>query len=221
MTTKRTMDPSKPSSERRELARLVRRIQTLTLELQKPRPAPARPAPRRPRARRALPALRAARDRRHRQSFLCRRGRRRTRRRRGRDRICPHHTTSRYRPAHRASTASQAAVPARRADGMAMTGRDSRRGRWIATVSRITTSKHGGTTRRHATSYVKEVAMKTESNTQVHRWRAFAVLAVAYYKPIIDLTIGNIALPICSAGDGSSCWGWPSSRRRRSAPGSR
>jgi hypothetical protein len=34
MTTKRPMNPSEPSSERRELARLVRRIQTLTLELQ-------------------------------------------------------------------------------------------------------------------------------------------------------------------------------------------
>jgi hypothetical protein len=34
MTTKRAMNPSEPSSERRELARLVRRIQTLTLELQ-------------------------------------------------------------------------------------------------------------------------------------------------------------------------------------------
>src|SRR5919204_4324565 len=67
--------------------------------------------------------------------------------------------------------------------------------RWIGTVSRITTSKHGGTTRRHATSDVKEVAMKTESDTQVHRWRAFALLAVAYFMTIIDLTIVNVALP--------------------------
>ena len=37
--------------------------------------------------------------------------------------------------------------------------------------------------------------MKTESNTQVHRWRAFAVLAVAYFMTIIDLTIVNVALP--------------------------
>ena len=37
--------------------------------------------------------------------------------------------------------------------------------------------------------------MKTESNTGVHRWRAFAVLAVAYFMTIIDLTIVNVALP--------------------------
>jgi MFS family permease len=37
--------------------------------------------------------------------------------------------------------------------------------------------------------------MKTESNTEVHRWRAFAVLAVAYFMTIIDLTIVNVALP--------------------------
>ena len=35
--------------------------------------------------------------------------------------------------------------------------------------------------------------MKTESNTEVHRWRAFAVLAVAYFMTIIDLTIVNVA----------------------------
>jgi hypothetical protein len=34
MTTKRPMNPSEPNSERRELGRIVRRIQTLTLELQ-------------------------------------------------------------------------------------------------------------------------------------------------------------------------------------------
>src|SRR5213592_2606693 len=37
--------------------------------------------------------------------------------------------------------------------------------------------------------------MKTESTTEVHRWRAFAVLAVAYFMTIIDLTIVNVALP--------------------------
>jgi predicted nucleic acid-binding Zn-ribbon protein len=37
MPTKRTMNPPKPSNERHELARLVRRIQALTLELQEPR----------------------------------------------------------------------------------------------------------------------------------------------------------------------------------------
>jgi hypothetical protein len=34
MTTKPPMNPSEPSSERRELARIVRRIQALALELQ-------------------------------------------------------------------------------------------------------------------------------------------------------------------------------------------
>ena len=37
--------------------------------------------------------------------------------------------------------------------------------------------------------------MKTESNAEVHHWRAFAVLAVAYFMTIIDLTIVNVALP--------------------------
>src|SRR5881275_2951653 len=31
--------------------------------------------------------------------------------------------------------------------------------------------------------------------TSVHRWRAFAVLAVAYFMTIVDLTIVNVALP--------------------------
>src|SRR2546421_6361156 len=29
----------------------------------------------------------------------------------------------------------------------------------------------------------------------VHRWRAFAVLAVSYFRTIVDLTIVNVALP--------------------------
>jgi EmrB/QacA subfamily drug resistance transporter len=37
--------------------------------------------------------------------------------------------------------------------------------------------------------------MNTESRTQFHRWRAFAVLAVSYFMTIIDLTIVNVALP--------------------------
>jgi EmrB/QacA subfamily drug resistance transporter len=37
--------------------------------------------------------------------------------------------------------------------------------------------------------------MKTESNAEVHRWRAFAVLAVSYFMTIVDLTIVNVALP--------------------------
>jgi MFS family permease len=37
--------------------------------------------------------------------------------------------------------------------------------------------------------------MNRESKGQVHRWRAFAVLAVSYFMTIIDLTIVNVALP--------------------------
>jgi EmrB/QacA subfamily drug resistance transporter len=37
--------------------------------------------------------------------------------------------------------------------------------------------------------------MNTQSNTEVHRWRAFAVLAVSYFMTIVDLTIVNVALP--------------------------
>jgi EmrB/QacA subfamily drug resistance transporter len=37
--------------------------------------------------------------------------------------------------------------------------------------------------------------MTTESRVQIHRWRAFAVLAVSYFMTIIDLTIVNVALP--------------------------
>jgi MFS family permease len=31
--------------------------------------------------------------------------------------------------------------------------------------------------------------------TPIHRWRAFAVLAVAFFMTIVDLTIVNVALP--------------------------
>src|SRR5438105_15515141 len=37
--------------------------------------------------------------------------------------------------------------------------------------------------------------MITKSGPQVHRWRAFAVLAVAYFMTIVDLTIVNVSLP--------------------------
>jgi EmrB/QacA subfamily drug resistance transporter len=37
--------------------------------------------------------------------------------------------------------------------------------------------------------------MSTEPILQVHRWRAFAVLAVAFFMTIVDLTVVNIALP--------------------------
>ncbi len=36
--------------------------------------------------------------------------------------------------------------------------------------------------------------MDTE-RAQIHRWRAFAVLAVSYFMTIVDLTIVNVALP--------------------------
>src|ERR671936_401694 len=37
--------------------------------------------------------------------------------------------------------------------------------------------------------------MNTATNTEVHRWRAFALLAVSYFMTIVDLTIVNVALP--------------------------
>jgi EmrB/QacA subfamily drug resistance transporter len=37
--------------------------------------------------------------------------------------------------------------------------------------------------------------MNTQSVAQVHRWRAFAVLAVSYFMTIVDLTIVNVSLP--------------------------
>jgi EmrB/QacA subfamily drug resistance transporter len=37
--------------------------------------------------------------------------------------------------------------------------------------------------------------MSTKSTTEVRRWRAFALLAVAFFMTIIDLTIVNVALP--------------------------
>ena len=37
--------------------------------------------------------------------------------------------------------------------------------------------------------------MTTESVPQIHRWRAFAVLAVSFFMTIIDLAIVNTALP--------------------------
>src|SRR5260221_10376051 len=35
----------------------------------------------------------------------------------------------------------------------------------------------------------------TPASPIVHRWRAFAVLAVAYFMTVVDLTIVNVALP--------------------------
>ena len=37
--------------------------------------------------------------------------------------------------------------------------------------------------------------MTTQSIPQVHRWRAFAVLAVSFFMTVVDLTIVNVALP--------------------------
>jgi predicted MFS family arabinose efflux permease len=39
----------------------------------------------------------------------------------------------------------------------------------------------------------KEAETSTEST--IHRWRAFAVLAVAFFMTTADLTIVNVALP--------------------------
>src|SRR5262249_12140680 len=41
----------------------------------------------------------------------------------------------------------------------------------------------------------KKEAMNTESVPQVHRWRAFALLVVAFFMTIVDLTIINVSLP--------------------------
>src|SRR2546425_7442084 len=37
--------------------------------------------------------------------------------------------------------------------------------------------------------------MTTEPVPQIHRWRAFAVLAVSFFMTIVDLAIVNVALP--------------------------
>jgi len=37
--------------------------------------------------------------------------------------------------------------------------------------------------------------MHHQPETRIHRWRAFSVLAVAYFMTIVDLTIDNVALP--------------------------
>jgi EmrB/QacA subfamily drug resistance transporter len=39
------------------------------------------------------------------------------------------------------------------------------------------------------------LAQSPTAETTVHRWRAFAVLAVSYFMTVIDLTIVNVALP--------------------------
>jgi Major Facilitator Superfamily len=52
-----------------------------------------------------------------------------------------------------------------------------------------------GTFRRNQAIEAKEFAMNAASSTEVHRWRAFAVLAVCYFMTIVELTIVNVALP--------------------------
>ena len=37
--------------------------------------------------------------------------------------------------------------------------------------------------------------MNTRSVPHIHRWRAFAVLAVSFFMTVVDLTIVNVALP--------------------------
>src|ERR687888_470454 len=37
--------------------------------------------------------------------------------------------------------------------------------------------------------------MSPTATAPIHRWRAFAVLAVAFFMTIVDLTIVNVALP--------------------------
>src|SRR6266508_6488846 len=54
------------------------------------------------------------------------------------------------------------------------------------TVSVVTGAKRG---------IGKAFAMTTASSTEVHRWRAFALLAVSFFMTIVDVTIVNVALP--------------------------
>jgi MFS family permease len=42
---------------------------------------------------------------------------------------------------------------------------------------------------------VNAVAQIPRTEPVLHRWRAFAVLAVSYFMTIVDLTIVNVALP--------------------------
>jgi hypothetical protein len=53
--------------------------------------------------------------------------------------------------------------------------------------------------------------MITEPVPQVHRWRAFAVLAVSFFVTIIDLAIVNVALPTIGRNftcPNRTCGGW-------------
>jgi MFS family permease len=48
---------------------------------------------------------------------------------------------------------------------------------------------------RPALTDTGKVTMTTNPIRQVHRWRAFAVLAVAFFMTTVDLTVVNVALP--------------------------
>src|SRR4029078_215486 len=52
-----------------------------------------------------------------------------------------------------------------------------------------------GTTFPNGRLLVIAVAQSPTTDQTVHRWRAFAVLAVSYFMTIVDLTIVNVALP--------------------------
>src|SRR5439155_400462 len=58
-------------------------------------------------------------------------------------------------------------------------------------------SKHNGKTasRVSAGDLDWRTPMNSLSTPSTHRWRAFALLAVAYFMTIIDLTIVNVSLP--------------------------
>jgi MFS family permease len=47
--------------------------------------------------------------------------------------------------------------------------------------------------------------------TTIHRWQAFAVLAVSYFMTIVDLTIVNVAMPTIGRdlhSPNPACSGW-------------
>ena len=44
-------------------------------------------------------------------------------------------------------------------------------------------------------SQVSAALPRGQSGNQIHRWRAFAVLAVAFFMTVADLAIVNVALP--------------------------
>src|SRR5262249_27553793 len=66
--------------------------------------------------------------------------------------------------------------------------------------ARAVSSRASGRHTRDDRDFDQEVRVNAraevlKSDPTVHRWRAFAVLAVAYFMTIVDLTIVNVALP--------------------------